>query len=692
MNFARNVIQGAAGGVLGGSSLGLIEAVYHLTTSGAPDMLGPFYAVVLYGLLGLPFGIGAGVALTVLEKFKPMGDNGESWAFTVGMIAGWAPMALFILRYVANKEVYLEQGVPMKGNLLILGAVGAVALFDLVVFPKLLSGPLAVLRQAKGVGGLLVVMGLATFGMHLSGGVADVDWSHGRGTPEALAEKPNVVLIMVDTLRADYLGTYGKEGEISPNIDAYADDAVVFEQGFAHASWTRASGASLLSSRIPSSHNTAVKAARMPDEVVLWSEVLHDNGVTTGALVNNINLTATFNFDQGYDTFIYEAPAYPFGATEGVFALTMYKVVHKLNEKIGGKIGIPKAVDTFYQPAVKVLADARAFMTGNKDSRWALFVHLMEPHDPYFEHPNISGDGAAEYNGVGFARAEVEHPDPADAEYLKGVYVDEITFMDKELGAFFDWMKREGVYDNSVIILTADHGEEFFEHGGWWHGTTLYEEQIHVPLIVKLPGNELGGTRVPWQARSIDVAPTIAAALDLEPGEGWQGKDLISDVRADLAEVEHREMTAQIQSESAEITAEITGAEPVEPEVDPCAGYGHPYERMVISEEDFEGNQIASIRTGGLKFIKANEGNPRGLQTIELYDMAADPGETTNLIEKDLPLCDGEAASSKQRRLDKKLGEEIQNAMIGAVASDQAELSDDEIARLQALGYMDVVE
>jgi arylsulfatase A-like enzyme len=179
----------------------------------------------------------------------------------------------------------------------------------------------------------------------------------------------------VDTLRADHL-----RAGLTPNLDAMAADGVVFEQAFAQASWTRSSGASLWTSRLPSSHNADTKAARLSEDAVLWSEVLQDAGVTTGALVNNINLTESFGFNQGFDTFVYESPDYSFGGTESVFALTFYKVVHKVAEKV---FGGNKAVSSYYQPAPVVLADAQAFIEANNDSRWALYVHLMEPHDPY---------------------------------------------------------------------------------------------------------------------------------------------------------------------------------------------------------------------------------------------------------------------------------------------------------------------
>jgi len=715
MNLARNLIQGTVGGIIGGAKLGLLEAIVLLATNGAPDLLSPFYGVLLYGLIGLPFGFAAGVALTLYEKVRePFRKDGDAVAFLLGGIFAFTPMALFVLRYQINKTVFQEKGVPLQWMAAILVGMFLADYLTMKLGRTLLKGAFAFMLQGRGFvlvwGGLLLVTGITS----LFGKPVDPrsQFAAGKVVPEGMTGRPNVLVIMVDTLRADYLGTYGKEGA-SPAIDSFADDAIVFEHAYAPASWTRASGASLMTGVLPSTHNAFTKAARLPDDAVLWSEVLHDAGVTTGALINNINMTASFNFDQGYDTFMYEAPEYAFGATESVFALTFYKVVHKLNERLGGS----KHVNSFYQPASTVLADTKAFMDANKGGRWALFTHLMEPHDPYFEHPSLAGSGP-EYNGVGYARAEHEHPDPELADYLKGVYADEIRFMDDELGRFFQWMKDQGTYDDTLIILTADHGEEFNEHGGFWHGTTLYEEQIHVPLIVKLPKNELAGTRAPWTVRTLDVPATITTALGLKAPEAWYSTDVIADVM--LHDAQAKEAAADRAKYEEALAALDAGEDPVElaeglegisfpgnleaedlanalraeledalvePEADPCAAYTHELDRVIVAEEDFEGNVLEAIRMEGFKWMTANAGNPRGLDTQMLFDLIADPGETTNRVGDKGVICN-EGYEDKPRRLGKKLGQIIDDAKAGSLKAESACMSEDEFQRLKNLGYI----
>lgn len=690
-------LQGTLGGLLGASTLGLLEALYHLVTQGAPDLLAPFYGFVLYGLIGVPFGIAAGVGMILLGRITPHGEGAPALARALGTALAVSPMLLFILRYLANKVVYAEQGVPMSGNLAVLVIVGAFFVFEIVGAAWLLRTRLKALLNP------IAAMGLWALGAVVLYGVAQVssgpsrDFAHAKAVPQGMADKPNVLIFTVDTLRADHLGIYGHPANPSPVIDKLGHDGIVFENASAHASWTRSSFASLWTSRLPSAHNTDAKASRMSDDLVLLSEVLRDAGVTTGNLANNINVTATFNFDQGYDTFLYEAPDYHFGATESVFSLTFYKVVHKLREKLGGK----KEVATFYQPAEVVLNDAQAFIEANRDGRWMLGVHLMEPHDPYFEHPYLDGSGPEEFNGVGFARAEVESPELDQAEYLKKVYLDEIRHLDRKMAPFIEWLEAQGLYDDTMIVLTADHGEEFGEHGGFWHGTTLYEEQVHVPLLIKMPGKAMAGTRIDWQARLIDVAPTITAALGVAPSDTWAGKDLIPDVRTHAEQQARREVALKSAQDVVQQFTEAATAGTLSPEekdiydraritlapADPCSTYSLPLDRTVVAEQDFEGNVLSTVKLGGFKLIRANDGNPRGLPTTQLFDLKADPHENTDLATLSSPIC-GQGGPDRVETLQGVLDREIQAAATGAVQAEDVEVDQGEICRLCALGYM----
>lgn len=629
------------------AALGVAESAYLWATQHPPDLWAFIYASVLYGAVGAGIGAGLGLAALVLRsRFYWM----ERIFPAAAGVCTLVPVGTFVLRYVVNKEYYSEQGVPVVVLALIVAFMGLVGM---------MVGELS-RRTAYGRWGL-AAWALVTV---LLGGLPvafpQVDpregWRPIVGGSSGETQAPNVLFVMVDTLRADHVGALGADFQ-TPAIDGLAADGVVFEQAFAAASWTRAAGASLWTSRIPSGHGASLKASRLPDEAVTYAEVLRTAGFANGALINNINLTQTFNFDQGFDAFYYEAPEYRLGATESVFGLTLFKVVQKVAERLDPT----EKVERYYQPASAVLGDARRFIDGHRGRRWSLFVHLMEPHDPYFEHPSIAEPGSKDdYNGVAFGRAEVERPAPDQADYLRRIYKDEVSFMDRELGPFIEALKASGVYDSTLIVFTADHGEEFNEHGGFWHGTTLFDEQLHVPLIVKLPGQALAGTRVPWQVRTMDVPPTLTGVLGLSPDPSWEGRDLIADVR-------------RWQASGAARAASACGPD--------------EFERPVVSEQNFEGNDLASLRAGGAKWIRANTGNPRGLAAESLFDVGVDPGEQRNLVGSDAQLC-GIAAGERSTSMNAELERAVKAAASGAHVGGNAQMGASECERLKALGYM----
>jgi arylsulfatase A-like enzyme len=189
------------------------------------------------------------------------------------------------------------------------------------------------------------------------------------------------------------------------------------------------------------------------------------------------------------------------------------------------------------------------------------------------------------YNGHGVARVTNPNPPHDRRDEMYRLYQENVGYLDEHLGGLWKRLAEMGAWDNTVVALTADHGEEFLEHNGWWHGTTLYEEQVHVPLVLKLPRRQRGGTRVSAPVRTLDVAPTLMAGAGLKPPAAFEGVDIVS------------------APENA---------------------------KPLFAEEDHEGNVLTSLHVGDWKLITANPGNPRGLAPIELYDLSADPGEKNN--------------------------------------------------------------
>ncbi|MFT7521815.1 MAG: hypothetical protein ACI9MC_003967 [Kiritimatiellia bacterium] len=600
-------------GSVTGAAIGLAEGCYLLGTGdGGAYLLA--YAWGLYGVLGAGVGVVVGSAWVLVTLLKPLGNR---WAAGTGCGVTLVGMGLAIGRYLLNRDAFAEAGVP-------LWAMAALALVlvlaSLFVAFGLARVPIKTVPRTLSLAGGLLLPGVLLATLAAIGGTHSDALPAVRDVPASMVDKPDVLFIMVDTLRSDHVIDAAFD---TPGFDALRADAVTFDNAWAAASWTRASGASLWTSRLPAGHGAQTKASALPGSVETWSEVLQDQGVVTGALINNINMTAGFGFDQGFDHFVYASPRYPLGADASVFGLSMYKLVHRVYGR-----AVRGGVFRYYQPADVMFGQAAAFAESQRGGRYALFVHLMEPHDPYFDHPWLAG-GAAEYGGEQFGRAEHPNPEPSQAPMLRDLYRQEVQHLDRELGRYLDGLRASGDYDGLLIVLTSDHGEEFYEHGGWWHGDTLHAEQTHVPLLVKLPGGRFAGTRASWQVRNIDVAPTIAAQLGVVAPDQWEGGDLFSSVEV-----------AALTS-GGEGPASGTGEALLL--LDPTSRCrlqrGHPLDRDVVMQEDFEGNRLLALRREGLSWQQANTGNPRGLAESALFDVLVDPKELDDLLVSGGAIC-----------------------------------------------------
>jgi arylsulfatase A-like enzyme/uncharacterized membrane protein YbhN (UPF0104 family) len=575
----HNMGLGFGGGVLAGLIIGVVETiVIALGGFGAEAQVLWYGPLVYAGLLGGLATLG-GALLAVL----PMGrEEAEGWTPSLAMLATLVPVGLAITVFRLRRDVFLEQMPPLPVLLGVLAAFGVVALVLFFGGRRIFAGPLGGLVKPVPAALLLALVVAGGFVSSLVFGPSGEAPSSAGAVPPELADKPNIILVMVDTLRADHLDCYGATDVKTPNLCQLVQDGGTLLDGYSHASWTKPAAASLLTSLLPSSHQAMSKPSRVADDIVLVSEALQDHGYTTGGIVSNINLAQSFGFDQGYDEYHYLGPDYLIGAQESSSKLILYQIARSVILKLRGK---SLYFADFYQDSEVVNARAFDWLDRNARDRFYLFLHYMDPHDPYFVHP---------YDGTAVARVTGD-PDPAEAQRLRDLYVGEIEYLDRNFGKLLAKLRGLGVYDDTLIVLTADHGEEFYEHGGWWHGLTLYDEQIRVPLLIKWPRGhrELAGDRTDELARLIDVAPTLLARAGAPVPPGMQGVDL-----------------ATPYSER------------------------HEKDREVFSEEDHEGNVLWSLRTRNMKLIEANEGNHRGLPTRELFDVVADPAETTNLLEQ----------------------------------------------------------
>jgi len=308
--------------------------------------------------------------------------------------------------------------------------------------------------------------------------------------------QPNVLLIVVDTLRNDHLGCYGYSRNTSPNVDRLARDSVRYDRAISQAPWTAPSVASLLTSQYPGVLGIEDEASILEDDWVVLPEVLREHGYTTAGVVSHIYCSSRWNFDQGFDTFD--------------------------ESNIAGHNDSTSADVTY---------EALSFLDNRTEAPFFLFLHYFDPHDTYLEHRQFLFPSDEEYRGpvrealtADRLRTLPEDLQPEDIAEIVRRYDSEIAFTDHHIGKVLDRLRDLDLYDDTLIVFTADHGEEFREHGNFRHGYTLYDELINVPLIIKYP--DRGGEVVDDTVALLDVYPTILDVAGISVEHELQGVSL----------------------------------------------------------------------------------------------------------------------------------------------------------------------
>jgi arylsulfatase A-like enzyme len=445
-------------------------------------------------------------------------------------------------------------------------------------------------------------------------------------------EPPSIILIVIDTLRADYLGCYGFEGGISPSIDELAAESVLFENCSSHAPWTTPSVASMMTSLLPQAHGVAQppdapqeyqvwrrqRTAAVPESAVTLAEVLRERGYQTGAFVSNTFLSHELGFAQGFDVFDASASKKPF------------------------------------RRAPAVLDPAGRWLDSALSSRhpYFLYVHLMDVHGPYNspegnfnavrESPSIRGDRRLSIREFDRIQPYLRRPQWTRMRHGKklqtwrGRYAAGVHAADGHLGQLLRRIRQDKRWQNTVVVLTSDHGEALFDHGGWDHGFSLYEHQLHVPLLIRYPGSEYGGTRVSDVVRSVDIMPTLIRFAKAEMPPTVSGADL-----APLARL--------------------------------APGVEEPRSVFATSIKNSPGR--SSITIGRYKLIADSDGG-----RARLFDLVSDPGELIDIA----PVRPDVVGDLKLRLLD-----EVAKIAAKAPPSEATtDLTSEEVERLRELGYV----
>lgn len=314
---------------------------------------------------------------------------------------------------------------------------------------------------------------------------------------EPAPNRPNLLLLTVDTLRADHLSGYGYARPTSPALDRFFESAVVFDDAYANSSWTLPSLASLLTSLLPSAHGCINHKSRLGSSFRTLAEILRDAGYATHGIASHTFLGRAYGLQQGFETF------------DDELALNL-RMSHLATSS-------PQVT----QKAVHWL-DERA-RTGGPRHPWFLWAHYFDPHYVYIERPAAA------------AQLGIEGEQPVD------LYDEEIAFTDHQIGIVFARLEQLGLSDSTVVVFTSDHGEAFGEHGHDQHGSNLFREVTQVPLAIRAPG--FAPRHVASPAQGVDLLPTVLDLLGVEidddpDGPIRAGRSLVGAMRGEATEPE----------------------------------------------------------------------------------------------------------------------------------------------------------
>jgi arylsulfatase A-like enzyme/Tfp pilus assembly protein PilF len=311
-------------------------------------------------------------------------------------------------------------------------------------------------------------------------------WAMAPAAPKQTPLHPNVILVTLDTTRADRMGFLGSNRGLTPNLDMLARAATVFSRAYAHVPLTTPSHATILTGTYPQFNHVNYMGDPFGKGLPSLPEILHKNGYKTAAFVGALVLDPTKlapGFERGFD--VYDAGFHRRRRGED-----NYNSLERRGEE--------------------VLRRASSWLSTHSGGPFFLWIHLYDPHDPYTP------------------------PEPYRTRYQAAPYDGEIAYTDSVVGRLIAGLRKRGLFDNSLIAVMADHGEAFGEHGEKHHGIFLYDETIHIPLLFKLPGQH-NATRVDARVGLVDVAPSILSALHLPLPDAMQGRSLLPFMRTDKA-------------------------------------------------------------------------------------------------------------------------------------------------------------
>ncbi len=588
----------------------------------------------LSNLLLIPFYLFLSVTIFLIQRWiRKAKDTNKlivsTSAVFIALVISTALFNLLDTKYTSplTKENILLAGIFLIGS----GLVGILCYYFVYKISFWLAGVYNKIAYAKvtPILNILKALIILYIGLSITLGLFGFFWENKetslvyRELTSQTKEDINVILIVIDALRADHLGCYGYPRETSPYIDVFAKEQALFKHCYTQASWTKPSVASIFTSLYPTMHQTILRGDALPDEVTTLAELIHQQGYITYSYVANPSLKVIFNFNQGFDFFD------DYLMRDKLYYVALRNLRKRL-PLLEGIIG--NRIDWTGRDNIK-LANKRIipWLKKYKDENFFMYIHYMDPHAPYSPprpYKNMFPYDKKDNNSKNIS-----------------LYDGEIRFADEHIGKLFAKLKSLGIYDKTLIIITADHGEAFGEHGDYAHGHTIYQEQLWVPLIVKHVEHIPQGRIIETQVRSIEIMPTILDALNISYAGHLEGTSLLPLLR-----------NKEEMNRYEDIFIE--------------QNYNHEYILKGI------------LRNNIWKYIFTEESKLRDVKKLgaeELYNLVDDPGELNNLVRQEAKVL-----KIMRAKLDfyKRYCEER------AVSPSEKELDYETLQQLKSLGYI----
>ena len=426
----------------------------------------------------------------------------------------------------------------------------------------------------------------------------------------------NVIIILLDAVRPDHLGCYGYKRQTSPNIDGLSADGVVFENAFAQSSRTNESVPSLFSSTYPSTHKVKTLTSALPKNLLILPHIFKSNGYKTSVFSANGLVSPTFGYKRGVDDF--------FGYETNIITRTILS--HLLSTffvkvPLLGRISynflrfshslFPSKSSLNSQKPDYITQKVISWISDNQDNPFFLYVHYMGGHSPYnppgpydrLFDPNYPSKPITSYPqnlGMFLPFIEGKSLPQRELENMIAQYDGEIFYHDKNLGFLFNHLKKLNLDNKTIIVVTADHGEEFYEHNGWAHGNSLFDEVIQVPLIFYCPRLMTKGKRIKELAGLVDVFPTLLSLCGIYGNLNLPYK------------IEGIDLSPALLSTNLKYTKEF-----------------------IFSEVSHGGHSAKCIRTKNFKAIKIRFG--RKMKHL-LFNLVSDPYEMNNIYDEEVQI------------------------------------------------------